>query len=254
MYGYLQQGRFEKAKELLDQQIEYTNELSSPDARAHLLMMKGHYLLHTNDWKSKYASLAIKTDDMGATDRYIDRYFEGYKLFCQKRTDELAKHIDTFEKDLERDKQLQKASEDVIVCSVKAYANVAPTAQQITMGTKRMNQLKGMLAWLRKDDAAAENFLKESLPRDGLVVIGPPFMILSPNELYGDFLLEHNRPAEALQQFDKALGMSPNRYIGLKGKLAAAKALKDTETEAKTLTQLKQNLKNADARAHQGLW
>jgi len=104
-----------------------------------------------------------------------------------------------------------------------------------------------MLAWLQRDMKEAEKFLSEALPEEGSVVVGPPYFLLSPHELYGNFLLEVNRPSEALQQFDKALAASPKRYIGLKGKLMAARALKDAATEASVRAQLDLALKNADA-------
>jgi hypothetical protein len=140
------------------------------------------------------------------------------------------------------------------ICGVKAFANVPPTEQIIQGGYRRLNQMKALHAWLRNDMSAADNFFKAGLPKEGTVVVGPPFSMYVSYELYGEFLLANHRPAEALQQYDKALAVTPNRYIALKGKVAAARALKDHDLEAKVTAQLRQNLKQGDAAALKGLW
>jgi hypothetical protein len=41
-------------------------------------------------------------------------------------------------------------------------------------------------------------------------------------EMYGDWLLEQNRPEDALAQFEYALKRGPKRHLALKGKRQAA--------------------------------
>lgn len=254
MYGYLQQGRFGKAKEVLDTQVKLTHELPSLEARIHLMGMQSHYLLHTDGWNSPAADMQIKSDDFEAGAQYSFQFIEGYRLFRRNQPDELATHIAELEKILARDSQLMKASKDIVVCGTRAYSNIIPTEQSIAQGNRRLNQLKGLHAWLRKDMKAADGFFRSSLSKESLVVNGPPFMGIVAHELYADFLLADNRPAEAFQQFDKALAKSPNRYTALKGKVLAARMLKDHGAEAEALNQLKKNLKNSDPGAHLGLW
>jgi hypothetical protein len=55
---------------------------------------------------------------------------------------------------------------------------------------------------------------------------GPPAIVKPSSELYGEFLLEMNRPAEAMQAFDESLKRAPRRRLSLEGKLRAAKVLK----------------------------
>jgi tetratricopeptide (TPR) repeat protein len=254
MYGYLEQGRFQRARELFDNQVKFSNELSSVRARFHLLEMKGHYLFHTNDWNSSVAKTKIPTDDLDAGTQYKDKFLEGYMLFQKKRSTELVDLILDFENNLAMATQRQKIGEDVAICGVVRYANRAPTEADIATGNRYLKELRGLSSWLSEDWSRAENFFKSALPKPGSVVNGPPFFLLSPHELYGNFLLARNRPAEAIQQFDLALAASPNRYVSLKGKLAAAHALKNSVVEASVKTQLQQNLKNADAAARKGVW
>ncbi|MBL0130868.1 MAG: tetratricopeptide repeat protein [Chitinophagaceae bacterium] len=48
--------------------------------------------------------------------------------------------------------------------------------------------------------------------------------------MYGEWLMENNRPEEALQQFEKALKLMPNKLLSVKGMEAAKKQLKNSST------------------------
>jgi tetratricopeptide (TPR) repeat protein len=253
LYGYLQQGRFQLAKQLVENQSNYTKELPSVRARYHLLEMSGHYLFHTNDWNSSLAELDIKNDDMDAGAQFGVRFLQGYKLFHEKKKNELGHLITDFEQQLNKAKQWQQASADETICGITRYANSAPTEGQIRLGNRYLNQLTGLHAWLNGDLKTAETKFIEALPKEGSVVVGPPLFMLSPYETYGNFLLSTNRAENAMQQFDKALAASPNRFVSLKGKLAAAKALKDGNLESQIRKQLKENFKNADQAVLKGL-
>jgi hypothetical protein len=54
---------------------------------------------------------------------------------------------------------------------------------------------------------------------------GPPDIVKPSNELYGDWLVEVNRPEEAIAQYDLALKAAPKRVLSAKGKEKALKAL-----------------------------
>jgi tetratricopeptide (TPR) repeat protein len=63
-YGYLQQGRFARAEQLLKDQLAFTSELPSPSARTHFVIMRAHYLLETNDWQNRLAFEQVKVKDL----------------------------------------------------------------------------------------------------------------------------------------------------------------------------------------------
>lgn len=65
-----------------------------------------------------------------------------------------------------------------------------------------------------------------------------PGEILPANELYGDMLLELNRPGEALAVYQKALERSPNRFNSLYGAGKSADLLGNTELSKKFYNQL----------------
>ncbi len=54
---------------------------------------------------------------------------------------------------------------------------------------------------------------------------GPPDIVKPSNELYGEWLLEVNRPQEAIAQYDLSLKAAPKRVLSVKGKENALKAL-----------------------------
>lgn len=245
-YGYLQQGRFERAKQLIDAQSAFTNELSSPRARYHLLEMRGHYLFHTDDWTSPVAHITYNTDDLDPLAQYTHRFLEGYRLFQQKDVQKLESHLVEYEKAVLRSTQMQIAAQDIAVCGVTRYSNAAPSEADINQANKYFFQLKGLQAWLNKNYDAAESYIQKSLPKEGSVVVGPPAFLLSPYELYGNFLIDVNKPSEALDQFDKALAASPNRLLALKGKYRAAKMMGDNALIITIRKQLLGNLVKAD--------
>jgi tetratricopeptide (TPR) repeat protein len=245
-YGYLQQGRLAKAKEVLDNQTRFTKELPSAVARVHLLQMKGHYLFETDEWTSPLADLPIKTEDLMISSQYNYVMLEAYKAFEKKDAVLLQKIVNEYEKKLNADSQMQKANENMTICGVSRFVNAVPTEQDIQSGKKLLKRLQGMNSWMNNDLAKADEYFREALPKEGSVVIGPLWGLLSAHELYGRFLLSTNRPEEAYLHFGKALQASPNRIIALKGQLKAARMMKDSDKENQLVKQLKQDLRNAD--------
>jgi predicted Zn-dependent protease len=60
--------------------------------------------------------------------------------------------------------------------------------------------------------------MEDEMPLD----FGPPFPIKPAHELYGEVLLELDRPAEAQKQFEEALERYPKRALLLHGHARAA--------------------------------
>jgi tetratricopeptide (TPR) repeat protein len=60
-----------------------------------------------------------------------------------------------------------------------------------------------------------------------------PGPILPARELLGDLLLELNRPAEALVQYEASIAKEPNRFRGVFGAARAAELAGDRDTARK---------------------
>ena len=219
MYGYLQQGRYAKARQIMDDMVRYTEAVPTKGARAYLISMKGTYLIETNDWDSPVADIEVDRDDLNISLRAIYFYIEGVKVYHTKDVEKLQEVIHTME-----DERLQKTvlvnEKGVAVCSGAGWTSEIPNQLDIDQAYVMELQLKGLLAGLNGDTKAAETWLKEAtlLEENISYAYGPPPIVKPSHELYGEWLLQANRPEEAEVQFDKALDRGPNRVLSLRGK------------------------------------
>jgi len=74
-----------------------------------------------------------------------------------------------------------------------------------------------------------------------------PGPILPARELLGDLLLELNRPAEALAQYEAAMAKEPNRFRGVYGAARAAELAGDRERARTHYARLVQQIGDSDA-------
>jgi tetratricopeptide (TPR) repeat protein len=92
-------------------------------------------------------------------------------------------------------------------------------------------------------EASAEAWLRRII-RERLDLETP---LLPTHELLGDLLLELNMPAQALQEFEAALQMSPHRFNGLSGAARAAQLAGDEEKAHTYYAQLVSLCAHADS-------
>ena len=88
-------------------------------------------------------------------------------------------------------------------------------------------ELKAMQAWLKKDAATTDLFLKLAVDMESKTsyAFGPPAIVKPSFELYGEWLLTMNKPKEALHQFEQSLKVAPGRTLSIRGKDKAVKML-----------------------------
>jgi tetratricopeptide (TPR) repeat protein len=248
----LQQGRYGKAMELLKNQVAFEKELSSPSARFHLLEMKGHYLFETDNWTDQVVSIAVKTDDLALRSRAVNDLIDGTAAFKKKNNKKLATTIARLESDISRSEQQMKANEDVTVCGVKRYVNNIVSPGDLKFCRNILFELEALKKWADGDYKGAETFFEKAIANEKGYIIGPPVLLKPVHELYGEFLLTQNRPAEALKQFEASLARAPKRVLSLKGQLNAARLIK-SEKKMEMQNELKAMLKHADAEAIKGV-
>jgi hypothetical protein len=188
-YGYLQQDRYEDAARIIKNQETLTTELSSPRARFHLLMMKGHYITETLDLKNEIASLEIETEDLSFNIRSANDYINASKAFHLNDSVTLNKLINKIENDIVIGKQLISENETITICGVTAYQEKIPTQAQIKYVEILVGQLKGMAAWLKNNLESAEKLFLSVAEKSKGVLIGPPRIIKPTQELVGEFYL-----------------------------------------------------------------
>ena len=245
-YGYLQQGRYEKAEGILANQKQFANELPSSLARFHLLMMKGHFLMETNSWTGGYSDLKVETKDLSADVRSIGRFVDGTIAFRRKNLVELGKIIGEGENDRRKVNQLKLEGGGIPVCGVTAYADRTPSLEELNQVEIFTLELKAMEAWLKNDLESVEGYFVQAVEKSKGYLVGPPRLLKPTQELFGEFLLSINRPKEAYDQFQAALKVSPGRILSLKGLLESSKQLGDNDRVMEFETKLREALKSGD--------
>lgn len=248
LYGYLQQGRYADAERVFKKQISLTEELPSPLARYHLLMMKGHYLIETGNWNNDLADLDIKVDDMLLGIRSVDALTKGIRAFHLNAHDKLLEHIRDLEQDLARGQQRRIEEEDIAICGVAAVVDKMPSKGELNNVAVLLLELKALEAWLRNDLLTAELLFNEANEKAQGYLIGPPKIIKPVQELYGEFLLATKRPARAAEMFKASENASPNRLLTLKGHMEALKQLGDEEGIKLLKERLTEAYNTADAK------
>ena len=246
-YGYLQQGRVERAMQLLQDQVRFTNELPSLRSRYHLIAMLGHYRSETNDWMAG-KEISFETRGLELSIRSTGNLLNGMAAFQQKDAKGLDGVIQTLEKDVAAATHMKVEAGGVTMCGGKVYADGIPTEYDIMKSNIIVYELKGMAAWLKGDVKVAETFLLQATEQEDKIgyFFGPPDIIKPTHEFFGDFLLAIGRPQEAYTQFEKALKRAPGRLLSLKGELDAARQIKDQPKVEELEKVLEEMLKNSD--------
>jgi tetratricopeptide (TPR) repeat protein len=228
-YGYLQQGRKDKAKKILEEMKVYCDTLPSARARDHLIFIKTTYLIESSDWNSDAANISVDLTDLNISTRAMYYFVEGMKAFNKKDDEALSETILKLnnERLLEANKVSGTGASGCM--SVKGNPSNLLDVQQAEVMELELHALQ---AWMKKDTSATENFFKQATTLENSISYsyGPPVIVKPSNELYGEWLLEMNRPKEALKQFNLALKGAPNRVLSLQGKMKAALMIGDKET------------------------
>ena len=211
-YGYLQQGRVEDARKLVEDMVVYTRETPSKRARTHLVYLKGTFLVETEEWEGEIADIPVDMSDLNVSTRSQYRFLEGMKAFVKGDQDGLTRQIEDLERDHEKESYLV-TYDNATFCSGASRDETSPSMLVETEVT--MQQLMGLRAWLQKDYESAENHLKRSIEmEEGLSYsYGPPVIQKPTHELYADFLMSQGREEEARTQYEKTLERAPKRKI-----------------------------------------
>lgn len=223
-YGLLQLGRNKEAENIMRQMYRYTTELPSKSARSYFASMKGTFLIHTDQWNSDIAGFSVDMTGMDIVSRSQYHFTEGWKAWKNNNPTLLEAILDTMAD--ERKKAALLVSDKGIPMCAAATTTQGPNELDIAWAHVMEMELKALLALLLNDLERAESWLKSAADLQNSISYdyGPPAILKPAHEMLGDFLLQHNRPAEALVAFETALERAPKRRMALQGKLAAAKA------------------------------
>jgi pentatricopeptide repeat protein len=226
LYGYLQQGKRDEAKKILNEMNRYSTELNSNNAREHMIYQKTTYLAETNDYGSDINAIEVKQDDLNITTRAMNYFVSGMNAFYKKDADALNTVITQLSGNRLMDEE-RIANKGNKLCG--SINSAIPNKLDLQQAEVMELELKAMQVWLKKDEATAEKLFKQAvdLEKNISYAYGPPPIVKPSFELYGEWLLAMNKPKEALQQFEQSLKTAPGRILSIQGKDRATKLLEN---------------------------
>ncbi|NMM50886.1 tetratricopeptide repeat protein [Marinigracilibium pacificum] len=216
-YGYLQQGRVDEAKKMVENMQQYTAEKPSERAREHLVFLKGTYLVETDDYDSEIADIKVDVKDLNISVRAQYYFSEGYKGYFNNDESQIDKYIDVIVREWSADKS--KVS-DYGIALCKGETDGMVRQSDIDLAKSMECQLKGLKAWMNGNQVDTEKWLLKSIEFEEMAGFnyGPPVVQKPSYELYADWLVSQNRFDEAYIYFEKTLKKHPNRTIAKEAK------------------------------------
>ena len=239
MYGLLQKGRFDEAKQIMVDMKKYADEKPTENARDYLISMKGNYLVETDDWDSEIADYQCDMEGLGLSVQAINQWIEGMKAYRKKDIEKLKSIVLTMQDD-RKDAADKVTPEGIPMCSAAGANRNAPNKQDIDQAYVMEMQLTALLTELEGNSPMGDKWLRRASKweMDMSYSYGPPVIVKPTFELHGEYFMNYGKFELAAKQFDKSLQKYPNRRRALMGRLNAAKSLND-EVKIKELeTQL----------------
>lgn len=231
-YGYLQQERQQDAHRLLKDMVGYTQTAATQQARSYWIAMKNAYLTDAHRWSEDIDPMVVSRQDLGLGSQAGHRFFQGRMAYFEGDSETISMELDSLDNEIKA-AELVVTSDGITLCSA-GTTRYAPNRTDINRSIVMWHQLEALKAMVEGDDSAIENALLQATSLEESIgySFGPPDIPYPSFEQYGYWLLDQNRPQEALEQFSISLERTPNRTNALRGKLLALEALGNNETAA----------------------
>ena len=227
-YTYLQQGRYQEAEKLLQVMEGDVAQLSVPITRRHLAAMRAAHVVETRQWNT--ANRAADLDLSGIREEQAAAHWFAGGMAAAKKGD-------------------LKIARDALAALQKRAGAVSkpyPSLQQA--GQAMALQLQALIALARRDQSKALQFIKQAAAVEDKMPLayGPPSPVKPSHELFGELLLEFNKPAEARKEFERALELAPRRALSLLGLARAAAEAGDAAASKNAYRELQDVWSQAD--------
>ena len=247
-YGYLQQARFAKAAERVQNQLSFLQELPSASARTHFIFMKGHYLVESNDWHHDLASETVKAQDLRIEVRNLERFINGLAAFKEGDKLKLEKIVDAADEDIYAAAQGLIINDGVAQCNPSTPQQAGTSTVGLNMTKIMTEELRALVAFMDNDFDKADTHFKNAIAIEEQIghFFGPPEMLKPSHEFYGDFLLQRKKYNDAVAAFEKALARAPGRTQSLVGLKRALEHTGDIDRRAEVSRELQANLVHAE--------
>ncbi len=249
-YAYLQQGKFDKAAEMVQDMYLDARMSDSKWTRYHLLRMKAAYLVSTEDWSGKVNDTEVPTRNLNIRTKLADLFVKGLKAYHTNDINRL-KWVSGQVTDmisLERNKKYGPTSETNNQCGSDLLKAVT-SPDDIKMAQVVEQQLLAMMDMKESKPQDAVSSMQKACEMEASLpfIVGPPVIVKPSYELYGELLMEMGKMSEAIDMFNASLKKYPNRSVTLKLKYQALKASGKSQEASVVKSQLLNNWKNADA-------
>lgn len=218
MYGYLQKGNFEKAREMVYDMKGYCQEKPSSKARAHYVMMKADYLTESGNWKDSLAIDTVDLDKLNLLVQGVEVFTHGMAGYENGNREAVNKAI------IELNNMQSNAETKMVFGSPKMCSGVSrnlqsPSVNEVNSVKVLEHQLNALVALIDSDDTTAEEWMQKATELEASTTFnyGPPNIVKPSFELYGEWLVSKNRKEEAKDQFEIGLKRAPNRRLSMHG-------------------------------------
>lgn len=225
-YGYLQQGRFDKAAGLLrDMQTFTANTEGMNSARRYLIDMQTAQRVESGTWDLDFEPVDVDYEGLGLQSKASHHFLNALLAYDREDPETIRREIDTLKL---RNKLAAfiVTNESAPICSA-GPTRYAPNKTDLMRSRAMVHQMEALLAQLEGDEGAVEAALQAAtqLEDECEYSYGPPRIPYPSYEQYGDWLLAQGRYEEAITQYDKSLQIGENRAKALMGKIEVLKAL-----------------------------
>ncbi len=244
-YGYLQQGRIDAAKAIVQRCHAGVSTAKQPFWDG-AMSMRARYLIDTEDWSGDIATLPASPTQPAA----IFTYEFTNAFGALRRGDVAAARASLARMDTARQTIEAAARKPVDLAHAGMPGMTMPPQDAGSLG--RLTVLHDEIAALirHKEGASAQAIellraaakIEDTLPFE----FGPPFIDKPAYELLGEVLLESGQPKDARAAFERALARTPERTAALTGLMKAAGLSGDHRKEAEVKARLQSIWRHAD--------
>ena len=229
-YGYLQQERQQDAHRLLKDMVGYAQKSPTRQARGYWISMQNAYLTDAHHWSNEIDPIIVSRHDLGLISQAGHRFFQGRMAYLKGDSETISAQMDSLDMEIAAAEMLV-TSDGITLCSA-GTTRYAPNRTDIQRSQVMWNQLKAYKAILANDQEEAEQAMQKATKIEASTgySFGPPDVPYPSFEQYGYWLLDQDRPEEALAQFDNSLVRMPKRTNALRGKKLALEAMGDLDS------------------------
>lgn len=247
-YGYLQQGKYEKALQLVNDLNYESRYTKSERVRFHLAMLRGQYLVESGKWLGDVTRIEVLTKGFSLSAKNMCFFVDA--MAAIEKND--FPRVEWFLNQMTDQRMIEKNStqefQDFRNCSTMPIVRNTGLEQELALAEVLEWELKAILALKTNKMEEAITSIKKAVDLEDHTKYepGPPVVLKPAHEIYGEILLTQGKTQEAIQEFDLALQRAPNRSRSMLGKYQALKKMGENQKASQIKAMLMKSWKDAD--------